>query len=271
MDNMRSLLTVVGLLPKFLEPTEKLKTMVAALESDPSQQLDGPAGWPCLINWLSLPFPYSPASRLRLLAQLEDIDNTGSIQAIRHEFRKPENKDYWAYSSEARYIVSKMALLSLSHIGLGIHGGLERLDIMIVACCSKECRLPTTMIIINDPEKAQQYVDIGVNLKENSPQHAEPATFEQAVDNYTKILEVVGKDEIAGMTEEEIDRKIENDQVGLGKLSDLKWEFEREKFRLGTRRRLRDAMIDKGIEERVNTSHFCITGHNLTDVCRSQR
>jgi hypothetical protein len=240
-------LTTVGILPKFLEPTETLKKKIEILKSDPKEKLDGPTQWPIFIDWLSK----TRWGNRQLIDHYESSLQADDVKAAKEEYQSAKSKKYQVTITPELYLRAKMALLALRYIGLEIHGGFDRFLSVMVNCLLEKTRFPTTILMVVDPDIARQYVDIGLNLVADIP-HPLPATLEQTMENYTKILKVMRDDHTTGMTEEETDREIEEGQVGAGKLSELKWEFDREKFRLRTRRRFWDVMIEKGNKERVS-------------------
>jgi len=109
-------------------------------------------------------------------------------------------------------------------------------------------------IRVIDAEKARKYVNIGVHLTTDIPEH--PSTLEEAVSSYAKILELVGD----GPAGKDIDRQI------LGTEDELKlWGLKRGKFRLEIKEKYRAAVIDTAREtwheQEASIQNFSMKNH----------
>jgi len=142
--------------------------------------------------------------------------------------------------SKSRYLFRLKALEALQHVGLGFRGGLPALyksiDIELNTAPSGERHFTTTLIIVDDPEKARKYFNIGIHLPE-LPTY--PSTLEEAVDTYAKLCVLVPDD----MTIKELEKMIEEaeDEQEI-------WALKRERFRLETKEKYRKVVINMARE-----------------------
>jgi hypothetical protein len=139
----------------------------------------------------------------------------------------------------------------LQHIGLDIRGGVLRLENIMYGCVCKKTMFPTTSILVIDAAIAEQWLDLGYHIEDPKLLQQGPQTLGEAAKLYAKCDELI-PDLTANATGPKVTEAMIADQLGSGKFSDLLWDFEREKFRLHVRRKLRDAMINKAIGERVS-------------------
>ncbi|KAF1951317.1 hypothetical protein CC80DRAFT_553439 [Byssothecium circinans] len=234
------------ILPQYLKPTDELDAAVNHWEYDVETKVYScSSACPTYIKWLAygeenadekhhVPMD-TPGSHLRRTRALKkNYDEYGKdIPGIR-------NKEMFVHFTHA--------LHALQQIGLDVHGGLERLVGIRLQSALSGKGFPMTSILVVDPFKARTYVDIGIDLDSNQLfQKADP-TLSDAAKSYVTCVKLIGDDDGSHASDQEALRKFEAD-LGIGRFADLKWEFERERFRLQTRKKYKDALIAKALEE----------------------
>jgi hypothetical protein len=244
-------LTVIGILPKYLEPTEELQESQSAVCSR-------------LLRSLSCG-QIENLSKLTACGTLSGMNLSRPFNKLSDQYKQADDK-LQRTETESLYVTSKVIYKSLLYIGLDLHGGRERLVSIMLNCDRPKMRFPTTSSLVLVPVKASKYFNVGVQVKMDL-YHGVPRTLDEAIIAYTAIKDLV-PDDTTGKKDGMIIESDIAEQLGSGKFSDLLWEFERGKFRLKTRKRFKNAMIDKAIEERVSAllRHVIVCANLLETV-----
>jgi hypothetical protein len=240
-----AVLTEIGILPKFLEPTAQLLTYEGLCVDS----------WPCFLLLLSRGIVKGFGNIYSGTWPKDGPPSIAFQEATKHyDVANLQTKDKLISFEDGRFaIFCSLMLSTLQYIGLDIHGGLERLVSLMRECMSTPGtrKLPASSILVIDATIAEQWFDLGHHIENPKLLQDGPQTFNEAFDLYAKAKTLIPNETRSGKSDKAAEADIAAN-LGSGKFSHLLWEFEREKFRLHVRRKLRDAMIDKAMEERVS-------------------
>lgn len=131
-------------------------------------------------------------------------------------------------------------LKTLRLVGLDVHGGLASLQKAFEQRTTSHPRHPMANLRVVDPEKARQYIKIGVHIGTNIPEH--PSTLQEAADPFAEVSGLVQTTEMVPNLEE---------KIAASKDDVEKWTQKREVFRIKTKERYRQVLLDMAQEERL--------------------
>lgn len=138
----------------------------------------------------------------------------------------------------------KGCLISLNRVGLDVRGGLERLANLKLDAEANKKGFPTTAIVILDAQEAQKYIKLGVNIASDVLFQGDAKNLEEASERYSRISKLVDGKDGPSATIKELDEKIQSTTD-----ADLLWEYKREKFRLQTKQKYKEALLKMALEE----------------------
>ncbi|KAF1919434.1 hypothetical protein BDU57DRAFT_536425 [Ampelomyces quisqualis] len=150
---------------------------------------------------------------------------------------KSETKELDVTTFAHRFV----CLETLQHIGLDVQGGVAMLNTAIEASQGSKQALSMVRIIVENSEKARQYLNIGVQIGKDIPEH--PSTLEEAADAYAKVSSLINDNRTAMYLE----RKI----AACTSESNL-WAWKRLLFRINTKERYRQILLDLAQEQRLD-------------------
>lgn len=155
------------------------------------------------------------------------------IRAIHHKWKQWDHKSLCTYSE---FLHINCSLEVIREIGLDVHGELS--DFLSVD--PSETVPPALSIKVINPQEARKYINIGVHLGTDIPRI--PSTLEEAAAAFGKLSALI----TSTRSVVEIEAKIAETHDGY-----TIWTLEREKFRVETRERYREVLIDMAMEEKV--------------------
>lgn len=196
---------------------------------------------------------------------LDDIDNdvNTTMDAISTLIRDPGYRsnvresfrsgipDLPADFTEQDYVQLSGILQALEDIGVQIKGGEARAAAIMRHCVKNRMFLPTTSFFIVEPMKAQEYIDIGIDLRSNPDFNHIAPTLEQASKNYAHIAEFAVPKDMMNMSYSEAKAKILS-EIAPGNAENVYWEYKREKFQFRTYKRIQETLIDAAVERKVS-------------------
>ncbi|KAF2660290.1 hypothetical protein K491DRAFT_711799 [Lophiostoma macrostomum CBS 122681] len=223
------------ILPKYFELTQEVKEVPAV----------SGAFW----------FGSAPMRRMHL-ARLSGDGPAGRIgyhYQIEQEHEK-RNEDYHQFLSEqcltskdvpkTRFFYKKELMQTLHAIGLDIRGGLSSL-IRHTYRSPKKGAKTMDSFIVTDPEKACKYVNIGIKLESATPSY--PNTLREAARIYSQLCDLIEDENGNTATIKDLDQQIEEIEDEA-----LIWELKRKKFRVQTKERYHEMLIDMALEEKLS-------------------
>lgn len=237
----------LGILPKYLELRPEAKIPkgfynVASTGSEP---------FVTYLDWLT------DMKKVTIYFEHENQEQAEKAEKAWKTFNL-DNEIPRADRSKSRYLFRLKALEALKHVGLGFRGGLPALyksiDITRNTAPSGERHFATTLIIVDDPEKARNYFNIGIHLPE-IPTY--PPTLEEAVDTYAKLCILVPND----MTIKELEKMNEE-----AKDEQETWALNRERFRLETKKKYRKVVTDMAHEIWLEDEVRCLLMFSTTTI-----
>ena len=228
-----------GILPMALEltPGTKLRAALPPLlaSSEPDHSL-------YYLNALSEPWK----NWLRNDPEGENI--TDILREESEKFIEEHNLDEETCDA-ANYAFYKRCLQALRDHGLDFKGGLHRLLEADQIAYEEVSHLSLLSILVIDPDKAKKVVDLGLKLNTAVPKY--PTSLEEASTMYAKLDRLVNN----SYTVKEIDKKIDKEENEYEI-----WEWRREKFRIQTRDRYREMLINLAredwLDDQVRPSHI---------------
>jgi hypothetical protein len=143
------------------------------------------------------------------------------------------------YTSFTHFWQQREVLQVLRSIGLELYNGSSSLGQTLQRMSfESNSALPMSYVLVTDPEKARQYLNIGVHIGTNIPHY--PSTLAEAADAYSKIVMLVK----STATPADIEKTIvaNTDKLEL-------WRLKREKFCLQMKEQYRQILLDTAREE----------------------
>tara|TARA_R110002003_G_scaffold37_13_gene2208 strand:+ start:15332 stop:16054 length:723 start_codon:yes stop_codon:yes gene_type:complete len=159
-------------------------------------------------------------------------------ESMRSMWRDARASSSMKGSDIACFVLRHKSYEALKFLGLDIHGGVEKLHTCRQACTKYKVGFPMSAITVTNAEKARKYVNLGVHIGTDIPEH--PSTLDEAIDACAKVSSLVGKSAPLGRASKQIESSQEVCPV---------WELRREEFRVKTRERYRQTVLDLAREE----------------------
>lgn len=236
-------LTMQGILPEEFELTEaaKLKSLqyteiTLPIEDNFLVSLNHIANLP---RTKDVGYTFIPIEKENIVKAEYDMFQTQWIQHHNSIEQKAKQIDL------AQYVRYKCMFVALCHVGLDYRGGL------VEFVAGEEVLMP--YILVKDAEKARKYVNIGVHIGIDIPEH--PTTLKDAAIAYAKvstlITEYLDAEDVRGFMEE----AHENEDC---------WWAKRQLFWYQTRERYRQALLDLAKEECYENE---VRGSCLLSLC----
>ena len=140
---------------------------------------------------------------------------------------------------------------ALRDISLDVRGGIAALRSAYISAKQRgRNALPITALVVTDAVKVCKYINLGVHIGTDVPEH--PSTLAEAAVTYGKISALVSED----IPLADLDKAISNNQD-----QDEVWALKRIRFRVATRERYRQILLDMAREEWLEdqvSSSFCL-------------
>ncbi|KAF2868090.1 hypothetical protein BDV95DRAFT_580235 [Massariosphaeria phaeospora] len=177
--------------------------------------------------------------------------DAGVKAALRQEQQQQTAAPAVKGESLGTYYYRKRTLEALQHIGLNIHGGMQKIHgLREVIRKTRKRGFSMSSVVVVDAEKARKYVDLGVRLDATTLLHDEATSLEQAVRNYAVILELMAPgDDNNGISDGDHETTVK--KPGGETHDDFMWEQGCETFRRATKLRYRQVIEDVVLEEKV--------------------
>jgi len=171
-------------------------------------------------------------------ARMYEIDWAALYKA---DMRNARNACTGSLRSEttAKFAQLFLCYEALKFAGLDILGSIEQLYEAQKECVSEKRGFLMAAILVVDAEKAETYIHLGSHIGTDIVEH--PETLEEAADAYTDICWYVGKDDVVGDVTEAGEDEASTELI--------RWLNKRQAFRVETRKRYRQILVDMAREE----------------------